>query len=112
MAFEQRPVPPSPQAEAPEIGEDQLRFRWRAGEPGQRFLLQLSGKPDFSELLLEQSTDKSEITVPRPEAGDYFMRVKAIEADGFAGPFGATQKTTVPGTSLWWLLLLLLPAAL
>ncbi len=112
VAFEQRPVPPSPQAEAPEISEDRLRFSWRAGEPGQHYLLQLSAKPDFSELLLEQSTDKSEITVPRPEAGDYFMRVKAIEADGFAGPFGATQKFTVPGTSVWWLLLLLLPAAL
>ena len=112
VAFEQRPVPASPQAEAPDVGEDQLRFRWRAGEPGQHYLLQLSVKPDFSDLLLEQATDKSEITVPLPAAGDYFMRVKAIEADGFAGPFGATQKFTVPGTSVWWLLLLLLPAAL
>jgi hypothetical protein len=112
IAFEQRPVPASPQPEAPEIDDDQLHFRWRAGDPGQRYLLQLAKTPDFAELLLEQTTDVAQVVVPRPAAGDYFMRVKAIEADGFSGPFGAPQRFTVPGTSGWWLLLLLLPVVL
>jgi hypothetical protein len=112
VAFEQRPLPASPQAEAPEEADGQFIFRWRAGEPGTRYLLQVAKTPEFSELYFEQTTEQAFASMPRPDPGDYFMRVKAIEADGFAGPFGATQKFTVPGTFPWWLLLLLIPVAL
>jgi hypothetical protein len=112
VAFEQRPVPASPQAEAPEVSDEQLSFRWRAGEPGQRYQMQLAKTSDFAQPVFEQTTDNAAITLPRPEAGDYFMRVRAIEADGFIGPFGATQRFNVPGGSAWWLLLLLLPVVL
>ncbi len=108
-SFEQRAVPASPQTEKSEISDDQIRFRWREGEPGQHYLLQLANTPDFAQPLLEKTTDKAAVAMPRPDAGEYFMRVKAIDADGFAGPFGATQRITVPGTLPWWLLLLLLP---
>jgi hypothetical protein len=41
------------------------------------------------------------------------MRVKAVDADGFAGPFGATQRLTVPGSAWWYFLpVLLIPLAL
>lgn len=112
VAFEQRAVPAAPQSEAPEIGDDRLHFRWRAGEPGQRYLLQLAKTTGFEELLFEQTTDKAAVAMPRPTAGEYFMRVKAIDRDGFSGPFGASQRIVVPGTSGWWWLLLLLPLAL
>ena len=34
--------------------------------------------------------------------------VKSIDADGFAGPFGAVQQLEVPSQQNWWWLLLLL----
>lgn len=112
ISFEQRPVPASPQAEEPKVGDESLHFRWLPGEPGQSFLLQMARTPEFDEIVLEQSTDQAFIDVPRPEAGEYYMRIRAIEADGFVGPFGAAQRFTVPASPAWWLLLLLIPFAL
>ncbi len=109
--FEQKPMPASPQASS-EIGDEKLTFRWQAGEPGQRYLLQLAKVADFSEIVVEQETDRAVIELARPDAGDYFMRVKAIDSDGFAGPFGTTQRIAVPSRFPWWLLpLLLVPLA-
>lgn len=109
--FEQKPMPASPQASS-EIGDDKLTFRWQAGEPGQKYLLQLAKAADFSEIVFEQETGQAVIELARPDGGDYFMRVKAIDADGFAGPFGTTQRIAVPSRFPWWLLpLLLVPLA-
>lgn len=109
--FEQKPMPASPQASS-EIGDDKLTFRWQTGEPGQKYLLQLAKAADFSEIVFEQETDQAMIELARPDAGDYFMRVKAIDSDGFAGPFGTTQRIAVPSRFPWWLLpLLLVPLA-
>ena len=74
--------------------------------------MQLAKDPEFAELLLERATVDPSVAVPRPEAGEYFMRVQAIEPDAYAGPFGAPQRFVVPGSSGWWMLLLLLPIVL
>lgn len=35
------------------------------------------------------------MTVPRPDPGHYFLRVRTIDADGYEGPFGAAQAVDV-----------------
>ena len=39
-----------------------------------------------------------------PPSGTYYLRVKTIDADGFAGPFGQAQQIDVPSSPWWWLL--------
>ncbi|MEO8410829.1 MAG: FecR domain-containing protein [Propionivibrio sp.] len=112
VSVDLQPVPASPPLAAPEIGEEQLQFRWRDSGRGETYQVQLASTPDFAEPLLDQQTSQAFIDVSRPAAGEYHLRVRAIETDGFAGPFGAPQRFTVPAPTPWWLLLLLLPLVL
>nr|WP_316643410.1 FecR domain-containing protein [uncultured Roseateles sp.] len=109
--FTQKPIPPSPALEPPQISGDQLRLSWQAQEPGTRFEFQLAADAEFTQVLQQQSSGEHQITLAKPPAGNYFLRVRSIDADGFVGPFGGTQQITIP-RSPWWmaapLLLLLL----
>ncbi|MGH8666807.1 MAG: FecR domain-containing protein [Burkholderiales bacterium] len=107
QSFEVFPAPALP--DPPALGEADITFRWRA-EPGQRFLFQLARDPQFAQIVHETQLDAPAFTTPRPEPGTYYMRVQATDADGFVGPFTATQRFDVPPSppSAWPLLLPLL----
>ena len=104
--FTLRPMPADPPP--PTVDAGSLGFAWPA-EPGQRFLFQLSDDATFGRVLVEQWLDEPRVTVPRPPGGTYYMRVQAIDADGFVGPFSRTQTLQVPERTPWWLLLFALP---
>jgi hypothetical protein len=77
-----------------DTGSNTLSFNWPA-EPGQKFLLEIARDPAFAAIYLTQQLDQPEISIPRPDAGSYFIRVKAIDPDGYAGAFSATQKIEI-----------------
>lgn len=107
-----RRPPPGPALEAPEVGDEQLTLRWRQGLPGQSFHVQLAATPEFSTPLLDARTPDNTATIPRPEGGTYFIRVKTIDVDGFEGPFEPAQTIQLPEKPHpWWVLLvpLLIP---
>lgn len=88
-AFVVRPPPPTPPA--PSIGDKTLTFSWE-GEPGQTFQFQLASDPRFQQLVLERSLDQPSFELPRPDAGVYYMRLRARDADGFQGPYTTPQR--------------------
>lgn len=102
-----RPAPAAPLA--PAISERALDFSWPS-EPGQTFLFQLARDEAFADIVVALDLDVPSVSIPRPPAGTYYMRVRAVDADGFIGPFTGTQRITVPLPPVWWLLLPLLPA--
>jgi hypothetical protein len=105
--FDLLPAPAS--AEPPAIDDKHLMLRWPA-EPGQRFLFQMARDGKFEKIHTERKLDQPTITLDRPEAGAYYMRVQATDPDGFVGPFTATQRIDVPEPPPSpWLFLLLLP---
>ena len=112
LSFVQRKIPESPAVEAPKIGDKELSFRWKASEPGQTFQYQLASDPEFKVLLLDKTIAEPSIVIPKPEAGIYYLRVKTIDADGFAGPYGGAQEFEIKGTPWWNFLPLLLLFAL
>lgn len=75
-------------------GGKQLMLRWPS-EPGQIFLVQMARDAQFKDLYLNQSTAQAELPLPRPPAGDYFVRVQATDDDGYVGAFSAAQKLSV-----------------
>jgi hypothetical protein len=77
-----------------DTGSNTLSFNWPA-EPGQKFVLEIARDPAFASIYLTQQLDQAEISIPRPDAGSYFIRVKAIDPDGYAGAFSATQKIEI-----------------
>ncbi len=113
QGFTQRKVPESPTLDAPKLDDKQLQLSWRQGAPGESFQLQLARDREFTDVVLDKSMSNNLVSLDRPEPGTYFLHVKTIDADGFAGNYGAAQQIEVPASSKpWWLLLLLLPLVL
>lgn len=91
--FEMRPEPPQPKP--PVIGDRSVRFAW-AGLPGQQFDFQVARDNGFATPMLERRLAATEIEIDRPGHGRFWVRLRAIDPDGFVGPFGAPQYFDVP----------------
>ena len=74
-----------------DTGENNINFSWPA-EPGQSFLVQISKDADFKKLVMSKDLDRPNLSIPRPDAGTYFIRVRATDADRFIGQFSKPQK--------------------
>lgn len=90
--FELRALPPLPAA--PRVDADSVQVAW-GGEPGQRFDFQLARDAEFTALLLERRLDAPALRFARPPPGRYFLRYRAIDPDGYVGPFIAAQALTL-----------------
>jgi Tfp pilus assembly protein PilX len=113
QSFIKRKIPESPQLEPPQIDDKRLLFCWHKGEAGEKFQVQVARNPDFTQPILDNVVNISQSQIDSPEPGIYYLRVKTLDADGFAGPFGPVQQIEVPTkTNYWWLLLLLVPFVL
>lgn len=102
-----RRIMPAPEAEQPEISDTQLTMRWRNGLAGQKYQFQMAADSSFSSPLIDTVTDDAKLIIDRPQSGDYFVRIRTIEPDGFVGPYGEAQTIHVPVEfNFWWLLAL------
>lgn len=90
-------VRPQPAAlPAPQVTDDTLAFQLQ-GEPGQTFELQLGRDTAFQSVLAAQRTPESRIVLSRPlEGGVLQVRYRAIDPDGFVGPWTAPQQIVLP----------------
>jgi len=84
-------APPKDMVAPADTGGNTLSFGWPS-EPGQHFVLEIGRNPGFTDVLLKKELDVAEIQIPRPDPGTYFIRIKAIDADGYVGPYSSTQK--------------------
>lgn len=110
QSFTLKAMPAAPNPPKEEGGK--VSFSW-GGEPGQRFDFQLARDEKFTSLVSEVKLDKPGIVIDKPsESGTYHMRFRAIDPDGFVGPYSASQTLEVKPNYWWLLLLLLIPAAL
>ena len=103
QSFTLKPIPAAPILSPPHIDDKQITSQWSAGDAGYKYQLQLARDEGFHDVLTDETLNEPRITLANPGAGNYFMRVKAIDADGFAGPFGASQQMQVPHNRPWWL---------
>ena len=90
-----RRVPPAPRVEEAVIGSESIGVRWGGVQGARQYQLQMAGEPSFSQLLIDVHTEKASLDIPSPEPGGYFLRVRAIDAEGFEGPFGLPQSIEV-----------------
>jgi hypothetical protein len=90
-------VRPQPAAlPPPQITDDTLAFQMQ-GEPGQTFELQLGRDTDFQPLVAAQHSGDARIVLPKPkEGGLLHVRYRAIDPDGFVGPWTAPQELRLP----------------
>jgi hypothetical protein len=105
QSYTQRPSPIAPVVDTPQLGPDGMQLRWQAAAPGQKVQFQVATDSDFASIVRDQTTDEAQLTLKDLKPGTtYFLRARTIEADGFEGPFGATQQVDAPREAPWWLL--------
>jgi hypothetical protein len=97
--------PAAPVSKAPQTTSDGVLLTWSQGDNTARFDLQVSRDPEFKQLLREETVDTAQWLLRQPEPGRYFVRVRAVDATGFKGPFGQAQQVDVARATPWWLLL-------
>jgi len=106
--FEYRIKPHPPELLTAELGEEQLTFRWQSVGDGLRYQLQLATDPDFKQVVSEKSVESTQLTISRPFAQHYYYRLRTLEQDGYASPYGRVHEIEVPVQNFWPLLIFLL----
>lgn len=97
--------PPAPPPAQPQADAQGLLLRWPGAAPsGTRWQVQVAREPGFAQPLVDATVAEPQWLLRDPAAGDWFLRVRTIDADGFIGPFGETQRIEVPRSPWWWLL--------
>jgi hypothetical protein len=87
---------PPPQPPPPKVSDATLSFALQ-GEPGQHFEFQVARDVAFSPLLAAMNSADGQVTIPRPdEGGTLYVRYRAIDEDGFIGPYTAPQLIALP----------------
>ncbi len=101
-----RTLPPAaPPPAEPQKNADGLLLRWPASGPaGTRWQVQLARDTGFAQLVRDETVAEPQLLLRDPPSGTYYLRVKTIDADGFAGPFGQAQQIDVPSSPWWWLI--------
>lgn len=94
LGFEMRAPPPVPAAPGlgapPAVGDHGVRLFWQ-GRPGERFDFQMARDAAFTQLVVQRELQGNEIELPLPGDGRFHVRLRARDADGFVGPWSASQ---------------------
>ncbi|CAI07770.1 FecR domain-containing protein [Aromatoleum aromaticum] len=106
-----RRPPPGPAAEAGEVRGGRLELRWKSAGENARYELQLSRDAAFSTADFTFDAQQAALSIETPPPGVYYVRIRTLEPDGTAGPWGRPQQFDVPH-NYWPALLLLVPLLL
>jgi len=102
MPFDLVPEPPAPEPGAPKHEHGDFVLSWPAGTPGQRYRIQMARKADFSNATVDETLDKPELSLHKLSSGRWYARVQTIDTDGYVGPWGPVQRTSVPCAACRW----------
>lgn len=89
-------LPPTAPPQPPAFTKGRMASSWEA-EAGQTFEYQLANNKDFAKPVLSLVLKEPKIDVAMPEPGKYFVRLRAIDVDGYVGPWTPTQSFITPG---------------
>jgi hypothetical protein len=95
-------VRPLPQLPPPSLEGKSLSLAL-AGEPGQKFEIQIASDSEFRKIVSTQVAESANAKVDLPTIGVYFVRFRSIDPDGFKSPYSGAQRVEVYGKP-WWLL--------
>ncbi|HRO59025.1 MAG TPA: hypothetical protein PK177_07660, partial [Burkholderiaceae bacterium] len=101
-----RRIVAAPGVDAPEQSARGVSLHWRALADALGYRVQVANDPSFASPLIDELVDEQSYFVERPAQGRYYVRVQAMAADGFAGPWSEAQVFEVVSRWAWlWLLL-------
>jgi len=104
------PLPPAPPPAEPQRDGNQLVLRWAASPlPGARYQVQMApagGDAGFSQPWLDQTLEQPMLQLALTQTGPQQLRIRVLNADGVAGPWGSPQQFDGARAMPWWLLAL------
>jgi hypothetical protein len=103
-----RRVLPGPGVEIPPPKDGSLAFRWTAQPQTANYRLQVARDNSFTTPVADAKTEAPQFLLQDLEPGLYYVRVQAIGADGYTGPWGTAQSFTMPEVPQHWRALFLL----
>jgi hypothetical protein len=90
------PPPPAPPVEKPEMGDKELRIRWKDLGEGITYRFQMAKDTAFDNMLVNKKLSEPEIVLEKPEdAGIYYVRTSGIDSEGYEGDFSEPQSYEV-----------------
>jgi hypothetical protein len=106
-----RVPPPGPLPEPPRVGSDTLELRWRAAGENDRYQVQVSSDPAFSNPEFDRETGEPAVSMAKPAPGVHHVRVRTLAPDSPPGPWGKAQQVEIAAEH-WRALLIFVPALL
>ena len=92
---------PVPEPEVAAATSDETVVRLPTTIEGARYQVQLARDPAFADLALDRVLEEPELRVRHLYPDRYYLRARAIEADGYEGAFSAPQRLDVV-PARWW----------
>jgi hypothetical protein len=96
LPFDRVAPPPAPSVGEPRRSGNALTLAWPAGTPGQRYRVQLAHDAGFAHPKVDRTVDQPSLQVRKPGSGTWYVRVRTIDTDGYAGDWGPVQKIRLP----------------
>ncbi len=81
------------------VDNDVVEVRWRAVDGDVSYVWQFARDRDFNDMIEQGVSRTSSLRLPRPEGGDYFLRIGVQKNPKDPPVFGAAQKMEVPTKS-------------
>lgn len=82
--------------------EGKLVASWTPGVAGQIFQVQLADNQDFTDPEMDFTTENSEVLFDPILGQVRYLRIRAIESDGYQGPWGAVQRVDPTEDNSFW----------
>lgn len=105
--YQIRPLPPKLDASMQTADDGRLIASWPAGARELSYQVQLANDAGFDDLLLDQTLSEPQLAMQAVKGQVRYLRVRAIEADGFLGPWGAIQRIDPLADESGWSVLIL-----
>ena len=68
-----------------------VELKWRPADRGRSYRLVVATDSKFQRIFADEKVDGTALTVQIRQPGTYYWRVRAQDADGFAGPYSAVR---------------------
>jgi hypothetical protein len=68
-----------------------VELKWRAADRGRSYRLVVATDSKFQRIFADEKVDGTALTVQIRQPGTYYWRVRAQDADGFAGPYSSVR---------------------
>lgn len=91
-----RVTPPSPDLAGAELDSDERIFRWPDSPVAQTYRCQIASDPEFTAIVVDEVVSDPQYNLKEFQPGSLFVRISAVDADGYEGPFSAYQKIKIP----------------